>query len=106
MNSRHALAAHLIELGITPSSSDQGVMADSFCAAMNTSTKQVFGEKRQRDWGIGAYNLHCSAGGHRRAQAAVALYARWVFPEGAGQKRHADAADPSAADPSPAKKKK
>ena len=101
MNSRHALAAHLIELGITPSSSDQGAMADSFCAAMNTSTKQVFGEKRHRDWGIGAYNLHCSAGGHRRAQAAVALYAQWVFPAGPGQKRPADA--PAA---SPAKKKK
>jgi len=106
MNSRHALVAHLIQLGITPSSNDQGAMADSMCAAMNTSTKQMFGEKRHRDWGIGAYNLHCSAGGHRRAQAAVALYAQWVFAAGPGQKRPADAADPSAADPSPAKKRK
>lgn len=100
-NARHALTRHLILQGITPTSSHAD-LADSFCAAMQTSTRHVFGEKIPRQWGLAPYNMALEASGCRRAELALKQYSAWLFPArgSAGRKR------PAAAAASPAKKKK
>jgi len=91
-NARHALTRHLILQGITPTSQEAD-LADSFCAAMQTSTKHVFGEKVSRAWGLAPYNMALEASGSRRAEQALKQYSEWLFPaRGSGQKRRADAA--------------
>ena len=77
MNARHALAAHLVQEGITPTA--QPDLADSFAVAMQTSTRHIFGEKRGREWGLGAYNRPSEAGCARRAEAALLRYTSWVL---------------------------
>ena len=99
-NARHALTRHLIEQGITPSS-EHADLADSFCAAMQTSTRHVFGEKRARDWGLAPYNMALEASSARRAEEALQKYAQWLFVEpAAGKRRVANPVGP------PKKKKK
>ena len=90
MNARHALAAHLVQEGITPTA--QPDLADSFAVAMQTSTRHIFGEKRGREWGLGAYNRPSEAGCARRAEAALVRYTSWVPWPGSGRKRRATAA--------------
>lgn len=86
MNARHALAAHLVQSGITPTA--QPDLADSFAVAMQTSTRHIFGEKRAREWGVGAYNRPSEAGCARRAEAAFVKYTSWVpWPRRQSSKR-------------------
>lgn len=97
-NARHALTRHLILQGVTPTSSHAD-LADSFCAAMQTSTRHVFGEKIPRQWGLAPYNMALEASGCRRAEAALMKYTEWLFVKPRKKRGR------SAAAASPAKKK-
>ena len=97
-NARHALTRHLILQGVTPTSSHAD-LADSFCAAMQTSTRHVFGEHIPRAWGLAPYNMALEASGCRRAEAALMKYTEWLFVKPRKKRGR------SAAAASPAKKK-